>query len=177
MVSPGLLSMTARRYEQQHGLLLAVGRPLDLLASSTRRSAGGTPGESCQQGKDEAFATSPIFVEAFPIPRPTDEQTVQTRGIRPAADRRRDHAINARQDLLTGSRSSTRIAKPSTKLENPIDLDSDAFIAEVKKLRGKKKPLSLAGLRSLREEHGAPSSPPRSSPARPSAWSSRSATS
>ena len=45
------------------------------------------------------------------------------------------------------------IAQPNTKLENPIDLDSDALIAEVKKLRGKKKPLSLAGLRSLREEH------------------------
>ncbi len=34
-----------------------------------------------------------------------------------------------------------------------IDLDSDAFVAEVKKLRGKKNPLSVAALRSLRDEH------------------------
>ena len=39
------------------------------------------------------------------------------------------------------------------KLQSPADLDSDAFVAEVKKLRGKKNPLSAAGLKSLREEH------------------------
>ena len=39
------------------------------------------------------------------------------------------------------------------RLENPIDLELDALIAEVKKLRGKKKPLSLAALRNLRDEH------------------------
>ena len=44
------------------------------------------------------------------------------------------------------------IDKPSTKLENPLDFDSDGFIAEIRKLRGKKNPLSLANLRSLREE-------------------------
>src|SRR4051812_28822728 len=45
------------------------------------------------------------------------------------------------------------IDKPSRKLQSPIVLDSQAFVDEVKKLRGKKKPLSLAALRSLREEH------------------------
>ncbi len=45
------------------------------------------------------------------------------------------------------------IAQPNAKLENPLELGSDAFIAEAKKLRGKKKPLTLSGLRSLREEH------------------------
>ncbi|HEX7377105.1 MAG TPA: hypothetical protein VF278_08330 [Pirellulales bacterium] len=32
-------------------------------------------------------------------------------------------------------------------------LDSNAFVGEVKKARGRKNPLSAAGLRSLRDEH------------------------
>ena len=42
---------------------------------------------------------------------------------------------------------------PSRKLRTPSDLDSDAFVAEVKRLRGKKNPLSVAALRSLRDEY------------------------
>lgn len=34
-----------------------------------------------------------------------------------------------------------------------MGLDSDGFVAEVKKLRGKKNPLSAAALRSLRDEY------------------------
>jgi hypothetical protein len=45
------------------------------------------------------------------------------------------------------------IAEPNSKLQDPINLASDEFIGEVKKLRGKKQPLSLAALRALREEH------------------------
>jgi hypothetical protein len=39
------------------------------------------------------------------------------------------------------------------KLQAPLDLDSDVFVAEVKKLRGKKKPLTAASLKSLRVEY------------------------
>ena len=45
------------------------------------------------------------------------------------------------------------IEKPSQRLSAALGLDSDGLIAEVRKLRGKKKPLSLAGLRNLRDEH------------------------
>ena len=41
------------------------------------------------------------------------------------------------------------------------NLDSDAFVAEVKKLRGKKNPLSVAALRSLRDEHARTIEPAR----------------
>lgn len=34
-----------------------------------------------------------------------------------------------------------------------MELDCDAFVAEVKKARGKSNPLSAAALRNLREEH------------------------
>jgi hypothetical protein len=39
------------------------------------------------------------------------------------------------------------------KLQSPFDLDSDALVAEVKTLRGRKHPLSAAGLKNLRDEH------------------------
>ncbi|MEI6238907.1 MAG: hypothetical protein WCR51_00825 [Planctomycetia bacterium] len=38
------------------------------------------------------------------------------------------------------------------RLRGFIDLDSDGFVAEVKKIRGKKNPLSTAAVTSLREE-------------------------
>ena len=53
------------------------------------------------------------------------------------------------------------IAEPSMKLQNPIALDSEALIAEVKKLRGKKRPLGLAAVRDLREEHARTIEPAR----------------
>ena len=34
-----------------------------------------------------------------------------------------------------------------------MELDSDAFVAEVRRIRGKKQPLSAAALKSLRDEH------------------------
>ena len=61
--------------------------------------------------------------------------------------------MSTRRDILDWLKVEHEIPEPSTKLQSPINLDSDALIAEVKKLRGKKKPLSLAALRSLREEH------------------------
>jgi len=106
-----------------------------------------------QHGKDEALRYFTDFVEAFPIPRPSEEQ----RKAGEASVRRlialRDDTHRRVHDLLHWLNVEYEIAKPSTKLENLIDLELDAIIAEVKKLRGKKKPLSLAALRGLREEH------------------------
>jgi len=44
------------------------------------------------------------------------------------------------------------IEKPSMKLQDPISLDSDAVVNEIKKRRGKKNPLSAAALKALRDE-------------------------
>jgi len=44
------------------------------------------------------------------------------------------------------------IEKPSMKLQDPISLDSDAVVSEIKKRRGKKNPLSAAALKALRDE-------------------------
>ena len=53
------------------------------------------------------------------------------------------------------------IAKPTMKLQAPTELDSDSFIAEIKKIRGKKKPLSAPALKSLREEYSRSIEPAR----------------
>jgi hypothetical protein len=45
------------------------------------------------------------------------------------------------------------IAKPSNKLLAATDLDSDTWAGEVKRIRGKKLPLSAAGVHALRDEY------------------------
>jgi hypothetical protein len=44
------------------------------------------------------------------------------------------------------------IEKPTQRLQGFVDLDSDGFLAEVKKIRGRKNPLSAAAVKSLRDE-------------------------
>ena len=45
------------------------------------------------------------------------------------------------------------LAKPSNKLLALTDPDSEAWVSEVKRIRGKKQPLSSAGLHALRDEY------------------------
>jgi hypothetical protein len=56
-------------------------------------------------------------------------------------------------------------AKASLKLQAPAELDSDAFVAEVKRIRGKKNPLTSAALKSLRDEHATTIEPARAAEA------------
>jgi hypothetical protein len=88
---------------------------------------------------------------------PIVEPTPQTRSrIEPAAQRLVEIAAShreTRQQLLDWLKVEHDIPAPSTKLQNALYLDSDALVAEVRKVRGTKKPLSLAALRNLRDEH------------------------
>ncbi len=45
------------------------------------------------------------------------------------------------------------IEKPTNKLQAITELDSDTLVAEVKKIRGKKHPLTAAAIKDLRAEH------------------------
>ena len=45
------------------------------------------------------------------------------------------------------------IEKPSNKLLAATDLDSDTWVGEVKRIRGKKQPLTAAGVHGLRDEY------------------------
>lgn len=53
------------------------------------------------------------------------------------------------------------VASPSQKLREAVQLDPDAFIAEVRKARGKSKALSSASLKALREEYARTIDPAR----------------
>ena len=66
-----------------------------------------------------------------------------------------------RSNLVDWLRVEHGIEKASMKLQAQTQLDSDAFIAEVKRIRGKKNPLSVAALKNLRDEHGRTIEPAR----------------
>src|SRR6266700_5936950 len=53
------------------------------------------------------------------------------------------------------------IEKPSNKLLAAAELDSDTWVAEVKRIRGKKLPLTAAGVQGLRAEYGRTIEPAR----------------
>jgi hypothetical protein len=65
--------------------------------------------------------------------------------------RRLDHPVGGIEWL----RVQYTVEKPSMKLQATTELDSDAFVAEVRRIRGKKNPLSVAALKNLRDEFDA----------------------
>jgi len=107
-----------------------------------------------QHAKDEALRYFNTFVEGFPIPQPSNEQREACEAaVTRLVELTKRQQLTVR-DILDWLRVEYEITEPSMRLQSPIDLDCDTLISEVKKQRGKKKPLSLAGLRSLRDEHG-----------------------
>lgn len=112
-------------------------------------------------GKDEALRFIGDFVQDLPIPRPSQSQmdaaapmVVQLMEISNS-----QHAM--RRTILDWLRVEHDIEKQSLKLQAPTELDSDAFVAEVKRIRGKKNPLSAAALKSLRDEYARTIEPAR----------------
>ena len=103
--------------------------------------------------KDEALSPMAYMVEALPITQPTDsiytEIVKATRSLLQITKFQQETRLN----IWDWLRMEHEIDKLSNKLRTPSDLDSDAFVAEVKRLRGKKNPLSVAALRSLRDEY------------------------
>ena len=112
-------------------------------------------------------ATSPISSKPSPSPAQRRAEGGSSRWPSSRLIALSDDAHRHAHDLLDWLAVEYEITKPSTKLANPLDLGLDALVAEVKKLRGKKKPLSLAALRSLRDEHGRTIVPAQALPARP----------
>ncbi len=70
--------------------------------------------------------------------------SLQLSSIAPAANPRHVARLAA---------SGTRHRKPTTKLLALTDLDSKTWVSEVKRIRGRKEPLSSAGLHALRDEY------------------------
>jgi hypothetical protein len=106
-----------------------------------------------QHGKDEALRYFTEFVETFPIPSPTPAQRnaveAAVRRLIELADKRRE----ARCDFLYWVKVELEVAKPSKKLQAPERLTEEQLIAEVRKLRGKARPLSPPLLKSMRDAY------------------------
>ncbi len=108
---------------------------------------------NAQHGKDEALRFFTSFMEGFPVPRPTDElrktaEEVVQRLIQIANDRH-----GRRRAVLDWLRVEFGVARPSQKLQDTASLDADTLAAEVKKARGRTNPLTVSGLKALRDEH------------------------
>jgi hypothetical protein len=104
-------------------------------------------------GKDEALRFIKNYVQDFPVPTPSADQAESAQELVKRLIQLRKDNQSATRALLDWLKVQHEVPESSTKLQNPIALDSDGLIAEVRKVRGKKKPLSLAAVRDLREEH------------------------
>jgi hypothetical protein len=111
--------------------------------------------------KDEALAPNGYLVAALPIAQPTQSIREATEvAVRRLVEMTKQ-TRETEAGLLDWLRVEYEIEKPTLKLQSPIDLDSDGFVAEVKKVRGKKKPLTAAGLKALRDEYARSLDPAR----------------
>ena len=102
-------------------------------------------------GKDEVLRLKNIYMEAVPIPAPTDEQRA---AVEAAVGRLIDIAAAqqaGRAAVLDWLRTEFGVEKPTQKLQALAALGADAFVTEVKKA-GKKGP-SVADLKRLKDEH------------------------
>lgn len=111
--------------------------------------------------KDEALSPVAFQMESLSIAEPTDSirEEITAGASRLVTITEGRHETN--RSLLDWLRVQHAIEKPSLKLQSPVSLDSDAFVAEVKRIRGKKNPLSAAALKSLRDEHSRSIEPAR----------------
>jgi hypothetical protein len=62
-------------------------------------------------------------------------------------------SAKAAHGILDWLKVEFEVVKPTMKLQSPLDLDTDGFVAEVKKSRGKGKSMTAAALAALRDEH------------------------
>ncbi|MDA1054248.1 MAG: N-6 DNA methylase [Planctomycetota bacterium] len=111
--------------------------------------------------KDEALSPMAYMMGSIPIAQPSD---LLRANVEQAAGRLIEiteayHVM--RRTVLDWLRVEYSIDKASQKLQSLPKLDSDAFVAEVKRIRGKKNPLSVAALKSLRDEHSRTIEPAR----------------
>ncbi|MCL4203200.1 MAG: Eco57I restriction-modification methylase domain-containing protein [Pirellulaceae bacterium] len=111
--------------------------------------------------KDEALCPVAFLMESVPIAQPSERiRGMIESAVRQTLDITADKQTTCRT-ILDWLRVEYEIEKPTLKLQSPIGLDCDGFVAEVRKIRGKKKPLTAAGLKALRDEYARTIEPAR----------------
>jgi DNA-directed RNA polymerase subunit H (RpoH/RPB5) len=111
--------------------------------------------------KDEALSPMGYMMEQLPIAEASDSIRAKTEeAVGRLVEITRTQQTTRRQ-ILDWLRVEHEVEKPTLKLQSPCDLDCDSFVAQVKKVRGKKKPLSAAALKNLRDEYARSIEPAR----------------
>ena len=111
--------------------------------------------------KDEALSPMGYMMEAVPIASPSEglrADTVATVNRLLELSSKQQDTRSVIHDWL---HFQHEIEAPTTKLRDPVGLDSDAFVSEVQKSRGKKHGLTAAGVKDLRAEHARTIEPAR----------------
>ncbi len=111
--------------------------------------------------KDEALSPVSFRMEDLPIARPSDPLRAEVEKLVKQLIAITTRTRSVQTDMLDWLRVEYAIDKPTQKLASVLELDADGLVAEVKKIRGKKSPLSVAGLKHLREEHAKTIAPAR----------------
>lgn len=111
--------------------------------------------------KDEALSPMGYMMESLPVAQPTDTLRAMVEQSAGRLIEITEGHHDMRRLILDWLRVEHDVPKPSLKLQSPTELDSDAFVAEVKRIRGKRNPLSVAALKSLRDEHARTIEPAR----------------
>ena len=111
--------------------------------------------------KDEALSPVAFRMEELPIAVPTDDlrSTVElavSRQIQIASTH-----FQMCQQVRYWLVVEHEIQDIGMKLADPARLDADQFATEIKRRRGKARPLSIAGLQSVREQHSRAIAPVR----------------
>jgi len=111
--------------------------------------------------KDEALSPVGFLMRDLPIAQPRDPLRAQ---VEAAVARLIEITRGCRQvarTVVDWLRVEHNLDKPGTLLSDPLRLDDESFVAEVKKRRGRKNSLSVAALKSLRDEYARTITPAR----------------
>jgi hypothetical protein len=111
--------------------------------------------------KDEALAPNPTVLESIPIAQPSDSIRAKMEKAVTRLIEINETQRTTRRRILDWLRVEYEIEKPTLTLQLPTGLDCDSFIAEIRRVRGRKKPLSATGLANLRNEYARSIEPAR----------------
>ena len=103
--------------------------------------------------KDEALAMDTPYVQELPIPSPDGKTRSEANIAVETLHRSARMSYEGTREILERLKADFGVEKPSQKLQDVAALDADALTAEVQKLRGKRKPLTAAEAKALRDEH------------------------
>ncbi len=103
--------------------------------------------------KDEALSPVAYLMESLPIATPSDAIRIESDTVTRRLIAITDIQQLTRRMFLDWLNMEYDVERPTTRLLDPVSLDGDAFVAEVKKSRGKGPGLSSAALLRLRDEY------------------------